>query len=233
MNYEYLKDNLELVNSKIDEACKRSGRNRDEITLIAVSKTIDEDIINESIKYGVEHIGENKVQEIQRKYNNIDPVKWHLIGHLQTNKVKYIIDKVELIHSCDSLKLAKEISHRAKQHDLTANVLVQINVADEEQKFGIDADHFYNLLDEIDKLENIKVKGLMNIAPFDLDSENVRKYFKQMKDIFDSVKNRSYNNIEMKYLSMGMTNDYEVAIEEGANMLRIGTGIYGKRDYSK
>lgn len=230
---KYIEENLSVVNANIKRACEKIGKDPSEITLISVSKTIDEDIINESIKLGVTAIGENKVQEIQRKYDNIDPVDWHLIGHLQSNKVKYIIDKVTLIHSVDSLKLATEISKRAKSHEITANVLVQINVAKEEQKSGIDTKEFYDLLNEIDKLENIKVKGLMNIAPFDLDAENIRKYFKEMKDIFDSVKNNTYNNIEMKYLSMGMTNDYEIAIEEGANVIRVGTGIYGKRDYTK
>ncbi|MGB3367354.1 MAG: YggS family pyridoxal phosphate-dependent enzyme [Acidaminobacteraceae bacterium] len=233
LDLNYLEENLALVNANIKRACEKIGKNPSEITLVSVSKTIDEDIINESIKLGVTAIGENKVQEIQRKFDNIDPVDWHLIGHLQSNKVKYIIDKVALIHSVDNLKLASEISKRAKSHEITANVLIQINVAKEEQKSGVDTNDFYDLLNDIDKLENIKVKGLMNIAPFDLEDEEIRKYFKQMKDIFDSVKNNTYNNVEMKYLSMGMTSDYEIAIEEGANIVRVGTGIYGKRDYAK
>ena len=229
----YLEENLALVKENIKRACEKIGKNPDEIKLIAVSKTIDESIINESIKLGVDAIGENKVQEIQRKYENIDPVEWHLIGHLQSNKVKYIIDKVDLIHSVDSIKLAKEISKRAKAHNKLANILVQVNVAKEEQKSGVLVEDFYDLLSEIDGLESIKVMGLMNIAPFDIEEEKLREYFKEMKDIFDSVKNKTYNNVEMKYLSMGMTGDYEIAIEEGANIIRVGTGIYGKRDYTK
>lgn len=231
---EYLKLNLEEVNENIERACKRVGRNRDDVTLIGVTKTIDEAIINESLKYGIDNIGENKVQEVTRKYDNIQKgVKWHLIGHLQSNKVKYIIDKVDLIHSVDSLKLAKEINKRAAQHEKVMEVLIQVNIVDEDGKFGISKADIDALLQGISELKNIKVMGLMNIAPFYGDPEMARKDFKVMKELFDSLKHVAYSNVEMTYLSMGMTGDYEVAVEEGANLLRVGTGIYGARDYSK
>ncbi|MBN2897199.1 MAG: YggS family pyridoxal phosphate-dependent enzyme [Clostridia bacterium] len=231
---EYLKINLEEINANIERACARAGRSRDEVTLIGVTKTIDEPAINASIQYGVTDIAENKVQEITRKYDNIHKgVKWHLIGHLQTNKVKYIIDKVDLIHSLDSFKLAEEIDKRAAQHGKVMEVLIQINVVDEESKFGIPRSEVMSLLEEVSKLQHIKVAGLMNIAPFYDDPEMARRDFKVMKQLFDTLKDTTFDNVEMKYLSMGMTGDYEVAVEEGANLLRVGTGIYGARDYSK
>ncbi|BEP29486.1 YggS family pyridoxal phosphate-dependent enzyme [Helicovermis profundi] len=231
---EYLKNNIDNIRENIKKACDSTGREISEITLIAVTKTIDESIVNESLKYDIFDVGENRVQEIQRKYDNIKSgVKWHLIGHLQTNKVKYIIEKVDLIHSVDSIKLAKEIDKRAREIGKVMDILVQINVAKEESKFGINEENIDEIINELSKLNNIKVKGLMNIAPFDENVEKIRNDFKKMKEIFDSLSNKLYNNVEMLYLSMGMTNDYMVAIEEGANMIRVGTGIYGKRDYSK
>jgi pyridoxal phosphate enzyme (YggS family) len=231
---DYLKLNIEEINNNIDKACERSGRDRKDVTLIGVTKTIDEDIINASLQYGIRDIGENKVQEVTRKYDAIEKgVKWHLIGHLQTNKVKYIIDKVDLIHSVDSLKLAKEIDKRAAQHEKIMQVLIQVNIADEESKFGIPKSDLHQLLKEVATLKNIRVVGLMNIAPFYGDPELARADFKVMKAIFDETAAMAIDNVEMTYLSMGMTGDYEVAVEEGANLLRVGTGIYGARDYSK
>lgn len=231
---EYLKLNIDEINEKIEAACNKIGKKRGEITLIAVTKTIDEDIMNASLEYGIKDIGENKVQEITRKYDQINPgVKWHLIGHLQSNKVKYIIDKVDLIHSVDSLKLAKEINKRAEQHDKIMQVLIQINIADEASKFGVQLSEVDSLIEEISALKHIKIMGLMNIAPFYGDPELARKDFKVMKSLFDTLEDKSSDNVEMKYLSMGMTGDFEVAVEEGANLLRVGTGIYGARDYSK
>lgn len=231
---DYLKLNIEEINERINAACKRADRNRDDVTLIGVTKTIDEDIINASLTHGITHIGENKVQEVTRKYEQINKgVKWHLIGHLQSNKVKYIIDKVDLIHSVDSVKLAKEINKRAGQHNKVMEVLIQINIADEDSKFGVAVDDVQVLLKEISTMEHIKVVGLMNIAPFYGDVELARKDFKVMKNIFDTIETATFDNVEMNYLSMGMTGDFEVAVEEGANLLRVGTGIYGARDYSK
>ena len=229
----YLKDNIEQIQKEIEAACERVGRKSDEVQLVAVTKTIDESIVNESIKYGITDIGENKVQEIPRKFDNIDPkVKWHLIGHLQRNKVKYIIDKVDMIHSVDSLRLAEEINKRAVQSEKVMDILIQLNISHEETKFGLDIEELKVLLSEMDQFENIRVKGLMTMAPFFDDPEEARGIFRKMKEIFEELKYNEYNHVEMKHLSMGMTNDYIVAVEEGATLVRIGTGIYGKRDYS-
>ncbi len=230
----YLKNNIEQINGEIEAACQRAGRSRDEVQLVAVTKTIDESIVNDSLKYGITDIGENKVQEIQRKFENIDDgIRWHLIGHLQRNKVKYIIDKVDMIHSVDSLRLAEEIDKRAGLIERTIDVLIQLNISHEETKFGINLNDLKDMIAEIDKLENVRVKGLMTMAPFFEEPEEAREIFRKMKDIFEELKYNVYNHVEMKHLSMGMTNDYIVAIEEGATLVRVGTGIYGKRDYSR
>lgn len=235
MSFSYVKENLDDIQSSIKEACEKTGRNAEDVTLVAVTKTVDTEVMNASIDYGVTIVGENRVQEIRRKFDEVKPVSWHQIGHLQTNKVKYIADKVDMIHSVDSLKLAKEISKRANQHERTIDVLLQVNVAGEEQKFGINESELPDLIQNVSKLPSIRVKGLMLIAPFAENPETVRPIFRRMKEIFDLTKNRIYNgdytNIEMEYLSMGMSGDYVVAIEEGANMVRIGSGIFGARTY--
>ena len=206
---------------------------REDVLLLAVSKTVDVPRIKEAVNLGLVDLGENKPQEINWKYYEIKNVKWHQIGHLQTNKVKYIIDKVCLIHSVDSLKLAEEISKRAKSKNITMDILVEINIAGEEAKSGVPLDEAEALAVEISKLDNVIVKGLMTVAPFVENPEDNREYFKQMRNLFVDIRNKNYNNIDMKYLSMGMTNDYEIAVEEGANIVRIGTGLFGARDYSK
>ncbi|HQE66825.1 MAG TPA: YggS family pyridoxal phosphate-dependent enzyme, partial [Bacillota bacterium] len=204
----------------------------DSITIIAVTKTVDPDRMNYAIKCGIRNIGENKVQEIMAKYENIEEnVNWHLIGHLQTNKVKYIIDKVALIHSVDSIGLAEEISKRAEKAGLVKDVLVQVNVAQEETKFGIEYDDTDSFVERLSGFSGIRVKGLMTIAPYYDDAELARPVFRQLKEKFDMLAAAGIPNINMKYLSMGMTNDYKVAIEEGSNMVRIGTGIFGARNY--
>lgn len=228
-----IKENLDLINEKITIAAEKSGRKREDVLLLAVSKTIDVPRIKEAVDLGLVDLGENKPQEINWKYFEIENVRWHQIGHLQTNKVKYIIDKVCLIHSVDSLKLAEEISKRAKAKDITMDVLVEINIAGEEAKSGVPISEAEELAVEISKLDNIRVKGLMTVAPFVENPEDNREYFKQMKKLFVDIKEKNYNNIDMQYLSMGMTNDYEIAVEEGANIVRIGTGLFGVRDYSK
>lgn len=228
-----IKENLDLINEKIKIAAEKSGRKREDVLLLAVSKTVDVPRIKEAVDLGLVDLGENKPQEINWKYFEIENVRWHQIGHLQTNKVKYIIDKVCLIHSVDSLKLAEEISKRAKAKDITMDVLVEINIAGEEAKSGVPLSEAEELAVEISKLDNIKVKGLMTVAPFVENPEDNREYFKQMKKLFVDIKEKNYNNIDMQYLSMGMTNDYEIAVEEGANIVRIGTGLFGARDYSK
>lgn len=228
-----IKENLDLINEKITIAAEKSGRKREDVLLLAVSKTVDVPRIKEAVDLGLVDLGENKPQEINWKYFEIENVRWHQIGHLQTNKVKYIIDKVCLIHSVDSLKLAEEISKRAKAKDITMYVLVEINIAGEEAKSGVPLSEAEELAVEISKLDNIRVKGLMTVAPFVENPEDNREYFKQMKKLFVDIKEKNYNNIDMQYLSMGMTNDYEIAVEEGANIVRIGTGLFGARDYSK
>lgn len=228
-----LGDNLKIVQDNIRNACERAGRSVDEITLIAVSKTKPLSDIEELITYNVTEFGENKVQELVDKYENVSkPVNWHLIGHLQTNKVKYIVDKACLIHSVDSYKLALEIEKEAVKKNVIANILVQVNVANEETKFGLDTSQVIGLVEEISKLPHIKIKGLMTIAPFVENPEENRAYFSQLKQLSLDIKSKNIDNVDMSILSMGMTNDYEVAIEEGATMVRVGTGIFGERNYN-
>jgi len=227
-----IRDNIDNISRSIREVCEKAGRNPEDITLIAVTKTIAPERINYAIGCGIQDIGENKVQEVMSKYENIEGnVNWHLIGHLQTNKVKYIIDKVALIHSVDSLDLAEEIDKRAKKAGIVKDVLVQVNVAQEDTKFGIEYKDTEVFMRQLSKLEGVRVKGLMTIAPYSEDPEQVRPVFRQLKEMYDTLVAAGIDNIDMKYLSMGMTNDYKVAIEEGSNMVRIGTGIFGARNY--
>ena len=228
-----LGDNLKIVQDNIRCACERAGRSVDEITLIAVSKTKPLSDIEELIAYNVTEFGENKVQELVDKYENVSkPVNWHLIGHLQTNKVKYIVDKACLIHSVDSYKLALEIEKEAVKKNVIANILVQVNVANEETKFGLDTSQVIGLVEEISKLPHIKIKGLMTIAPFVENSEENREIFADLRKLSVDITAKNIDNVNVSILSMGMTNDYEVAIEEGATMVRVGTGIFGERNYN-
>lgn len=229
---ESIKNNISAIKEEIKQACLKAGRSPEEITIIAVTKTIDVERINYAVDCGLSNLGENKVQEIMDKYDTVAKgVKWNLIGHLQTNKVKYIIDKVELIHSVDSVKLAEEISRRAEKNNLIKDVLVQINVAMEETKFGINIEDAVDFVKSASVFKNIRIKGLMTIAPNYEDVEKVRPVFRQLKKKFDELAQMNIPNTEMKYLSMGMSNDYSIAIEEGANMIRVGTAIFGKRNY--
>lgn len=225
-------ENYLAVKKRVAEAAVRSGRRPEDITLIAVSKTKPVDKIKQAVEAGANILGENKVQEIMAKYDEIHGVSWHLIGHLQTNKVKYIIDKVKMIHSVDSLKLAEEISKRAVKANVTMNVLVEINIGSEESKSGTALEDAEQLCLDIAKLDGIKVKGLMCVAPAVEDPQNARVYFKKMNKLFVDIKSKNYDNIDMQYLSMGMTHDFEVAIEEGANIVRVGTAIFGARNYA-
>lgn len=228
-----LKENIDNVRANIKKACERANRNVDEVTLIAVSKTKPLSDIEELITYGETEFGENKVQELVDKYEHVSkPVDWHLIGHLQTNKVKYIVDKVCLIHSVDSVHLAKEIEKEAAKHNVIVNILIQVNIAHEDTKFGIDATEIYNMIDEIKDYEHVRVKGLMTIAPFVDNPEENRVHFRNLHQLLLDIKSKNIDNIDMSILSMGMTNDYEVAIEEGATMVRVGTGIFGERNYN-
>lgn len=229
-----IKDNIERINTAKAEAAKKCGKKPDEVLLVAVTKTYGVEEINEAIDAGITDIGENKVQEILDKYEKVKPVRWHMIGHLQTNKVKYIIDKVSMIHSVDSLKLAEEIDCRAGQRGLIMDILVQVNPAMEESKFGIASHETEELIrDILDKCLNVRICGLMSIVPYEENPEEVRKYFTQVKDTFDKFKALKHDRIAFNILSMGMSHDFEVAIEEGANLIRVGTAIFGNRDYSK
>ena len=226
-------DNYNNVRSKIDEACRRVGRNPEEVTLIAVSKTKPLSDIEELAAEGVTEFGENYPQELAQKYNDISkPVHFHQIGHLQTNKIKYIIDKVSLIHSVDSMHLAEAINKEAAKRDIMAEVLIEVNYAGEDSKFGVKPEDTENLIREISGLHNVKVVGLMTIAPFVDDPEENRPVFSGMKQLLLDIKSKNIDNISMGFLSMGMTNDYEVAVEEGATHVRVGTAIFGARDYS-
>lgn len=230
-----IKENIIEINEQKDLFAKKSGRMGDDILLIAVTKTRTVEEMNQAISCGITDIGENKVQEILDKYDRVDKnVRWHLIGHLQTNKVKYIIDKVHMIHSVDSFKLAREIDMRAGKAGIIANILIQINAAQEESKFGISIDGVEQLLSQIlEQCENIKVRGLMHIAPFAENPEDVREYFKEVKALYEQFSTIEHDRADFTMLSMGMSNDFGVAIEEGSNAIRVGTSIFGNRDYSK
>ncbi len=230
----YIKSNIDYVNELKEKAAIKSGRTGGDVLLVAVTKLHTPEEINEAIDAGVTDIGENKVQEIMDKYDSVKPVRWHLIGHLQRNKVKYIIDKVAMIHSVDSLKLAEEINKRAAQNDLTMDILIQVNSALDENKFGITTEETDLLIKEISqKCPNVRIRGLMCIAPYEEDVNDARPYFAEVKSIYDKYKDIKTDNIDFKYLSMGMTNDFQVAVEEGSNLIRVGTAIFGNRDYRK
>lgn len=227
-----LKDQLQEVEKRIQAACDRAGRKREEVTLIAVSKTKPVETLQEAYDLGVRIFGENKVQELTAKYEALPKdIHWHMIGHLQTNKVKYIIDKAELIHSVDSLKLAETIEKEAAKHDLIADILVEVNVAEEESKFGMKMEEVIPFVEKVSAFPHVRVRGLMTIAPFVEDPEENRSIFADLHKLYIDIKKKNHDNDTVSVLSMGMTNDYEVAIEEGATMVRVGTGIFGDRNY--
>ena len=228
-----LKENLTKVEENIQKACDKAGRKRSEVTLIAVSKTKPVEMLQEIYDEGIREFGENKVQEMCEKMELMpQDIKWNMIGHLQTNKVKYIIGKTSLIHSVDSLKLAEEIQKQAVKHDVAADILVEVNIANEESKFGISKDETIQMVRDIAKLDHLKIKGLMTIAPFVENPEDNRLYFREIKQLSVDINNQNIDNVSMDVLTMGMTGDYMVAIEEGATMVRVGTGIFGERNYN-
>ena len=228
-----LKEQLQEVEEKIQAACDRAGRQRSEVTLIAVSKTKPIAVLQEAYDIGVRVFGENKVQELTEKYEALpDDIHWHMIGHLQTNKVKYIVDKAELIHSVDSVKLAQVIEKEAEKKNCIASILIEVNVAGEESKFGLKVDEVIPFIEKIASFKHIRVCGLMTIAPFVENPEDNRPIFKNLHKLSVDIKNKNIDNVNVSILSMGMTNDYEVAIEEGATMVRVGTGIFGARNYN-
>jgi len=228
-----IKENIDRVEQNIKAACAACGRETGEVKLIAVSKTKPVPMLEEAYANGCRDFGENKVQELVDKYEIMPKdIRWHMIGHLQRNKVKYIVDKVFLIHSVDSLRLAQEIEKEAAKKGVSVNVLVEVNVAGEESKFGATAQEAVSLVEQIAQLPHVRVKGLMTIAPYVEDSEENRRYFAKLKQIYVDIIHKNIDNVFMEELSMGMTGDYEVAITEGATYIRVGTGIFGEREYA-
>lgn len=226
-------ENLRVVRSKIENACSQSERKPEDVTLIAVSKTKPVEMLKEAYDQGCRHFGENKVQELIDKYDVLpDDIKWHMIGHLQRNKVKYIVDKVYMIHSVDSLRLAEEISREALKKNVTVSILIEVNVAGEDTKFGVSPLETEELVRKIAVLPGIAIKGLMTIAPYVDDPEDNRQYFAALKQLSVDISKKNIDNVNMNVLSMGMTGDYAVAIEEGAVFVRVGTGIFGERQYA-
>lgn len=227
-----LLDNLKDVEERIQAACDRSGRKREDVLLVAVSKTKPVEMIEEVMTAGIVDFGENKPQELRDKYEVLPQnLRFHMIGHLQTNKIKYVIDRVVLIHSIDSIHLAEAVNAEAKKHNRIMPVLVEVNVAQEESKSGFLVEKAENAIREIAKLSNIRVEGLMTIAPFVENAEENRQYFVKLRKLSVDIAAKNIDNVTMHHLSMGMTGDYEVAIEEGATMVRVGTGIFGERNY--
>ncbi len=228
-----LSDNLHEVQENIRKACERSGRNPEEVTLIAVSKTKPVSDIEQIYAAGIREFGENKVQEMNDKQKVLPgDINWHMIGHLQRNKVKYIVDNVAMIHSVDSVRLAEEISKEAVKKNVAVDILVEVNVAKEESKFGLYTEDVSQFVEQISKLPGINIKGLMTSAPFVDNPEDNRQYFKKLKDLSVDINAKNIDNVHMDFLSMGMTNDYVVAVEEGATHVRVGTAIFGHRDYN-
>lgn len=226
-------ENYKEVEKRVEEACKRAGRKREKVTLIAVSKTKPVSMIEELLPLNVRDFGENKVQELTAKAEILpSALHWHMIGHLQRNKVKYIVDKACIIHSVDSLRLAEEISKAAQKKQVTAKILIEVNVAEEESKFGVRTSELLPLIEAISPLPNIAIKGLMTIAPYVENPEENRWIFQKLKNLSIDIKGKNFDNVTMDVLSMGMTGDYEVAIEEGATHVRVGTGIFGERNYT-
>ena len=226
--------NLKEVEEKIQKACLRSGRDRKEVTLIAVSKTKPVSMIEEVYNEGIRDFGENKPQELREKYDFMPKdINWHMIGHLQRNKIKYVVDRVCMIHSVDSIRLAQAIEEEAAKKNRIIPILLEVNIAREESKFGFMEEEIYDAVEIISKLPHLKIEGLMTIAPFVENAEENRVHFKNLRKLSVDIKQKNIDNVNMCNLSMGMTGDYEIAIEEGATFVRVGTGIFGERNYIK
>lgn len=229
-----ISENLNKVRQNISEIAKKAGRNPEEVLLLGVTKTVDVDVVQEALSLGITDCGENKPQELARKYEVLgDSARWHQIGSLQTNKVKYIIDKVSLIHSLDRMNLAKEIQKRCEKEDIFVDCLVQVNISREESKSGLykeDVEEFIRKCSE--DFDRIRITGLMTMAPFDAEKEEIRAVFRGLKELSNEISDLKIPNVQMKDLSMGMSGDYDIAIEEGATIVRIGTSIFGKRNYN-
>lgn len=229
-----VKENLAIVEENIRQACLRAGRREEEVTLIAVSKTKSIELIEEAIAYGKKEFGENKAQEMKEKQEILPKdIRWHFIGHLQTNKIKYILGRACLIHSVDSFHLAEAIEKECVKRQLEADILIEVNVAQEVSKFGMKLEDTLQLVQEIAKLSHVHIRGLMTIAPYVENPEENRNIFRQLKQLSVDIEKKNIDNVDMSVLSMGMTGDYQVAIEEGATHVRVGTGIFGERNYNK
>ena len=224
--------NLDEITERLNAALSKTAKTKEDIILLAATKTVDADTINYAISKGIDYIGENKVQELLSKIDDIVPCHRHFIGHLQTNKVKDIIDKVEMIQSVDSLKLAKEISKQAVKYNLQMEILLEVNIGDEDSKWGFKPQDTENAVREIAKLPNLKIKGLMAIPPICEDAEENRPYFQKMKKLFVDIGAKNIDNSSMDILSMGMSDDFDIAVEEGANLVRVGTALFGRRIYN-
>lgn len=228
-----LKENISIVEENIKKACEKSGRDPQEVLLLPVSKTKPVSMIQEVYDLGIRSFGENYVQELCEKIDQMnDDINWHMIGHLQRNKVKYIVGRVAMIHSVDSIRLAKEISKEALKKNVEVDILIEVNVGMEENKFGITVESAYEDIKEMAQLPGIHIKGLMTSAPYVENPEDNRKYFRQLKQLSVDIQSKNIDNVDMGILSMGMTNDYIVAVEEGANIVRVGTAIFGARNYN-
>ena len=228
-----LKDNLKNVEERVQAACDRAGRKREEVTLIAVSKTKPVEMLQEIYDENIRDFGENKVQELCDKIEKMPKdIKWHMIGHLQRNKVKYIVDKVAMIHSVDSLRLAETIEKEAAKKAVIVPILIEVNVAQEESKFGLKPEEVLPFIEQIADFSHIRIKGLMTIAPYVDNAEENREIFRELKKLSVDIAAKNINNVTMSVLSMGMTGDYMVAVQEGATMVRVGTGIFGARNYA-
>lgn len=227
-----IKDNLTNVQSKIEASCKKAQRNKDDVTLVAVSKTKPNEMIEEAYALGIRDFGENYVQELTEKYDTLPKdIRWHMIGHLQTNKIKYIIDKVYMIHSVDTVHLAEAINKEAIKRNIRVKILLEVNVAQEETKFGFTSSNLSEEYIKIKDLEGIEICGLMTSAPYVENPEDNRQYFVELRSLMVDLKDKGLYNKDKYWLSMGMTGDYETAVEEGADFVRVGTGIFGARNY--
>ena len=228
-----IKENLTMVQDNIRRACEKSGRSLEEVTLIAVSKTKPLFMIEEAYAAGMREFGENKPQEMRDKAKLLDtPVNWHMIGNLQTNKIKYVVGTACMIHSVDSLALASAIEKEAAKKDMVMDILLEVNMAEEDSKHGFSANEVLSAVSKTAKMPHLNLRGLMTVAPYTENAEENRIYFRKMKELLVDINAKNIDNICMDTLSMGMSSDYEIAIEEGATMVRIGTGIFGERDYS-
>lgn len=227
-------DRYDEVKARIEAACARAGRNPEDVTLVAVSKTKPEEDIQALYDYGVRDFGENYIQELRTKHDDLPKdIRWHMIGHLQRNKVKYIADYVTMIHAVDTLPLAETIEKEGVRFDRIIPVLIEVNVAGEESKFGVTPENCVSFAEQFAGFPHIRLEGLMTSAPFVENPEDNRPVFRKLRQLAVDINKKNIDNVGMRVLSMGMTNDFEVAVEEGATMVRVGTAIFGARDYSK